>query len=198
MTRTTLVLARSRPARNSCADFRAASKSPAVSGSPAIFSRRSAATRSRSSTAAALRIDGARESSDRRIKSIAARAIRGLTSHDGDRGSYSFWPREPWSWRNWRNWARKRRASSPPLDSSAAITLSGPASNAALTSADSRAARPSVHISCDGAAESTSIPASRRIASVGSPTPSLIAARAPVPSADSDETIIAFSNVCWT
>ncbi len=33
---------------------------------------------------------------------------------------------------------------------------------------------------------------------VGSPSPPQIAPSAPVPSADSDETIIAFSNVCWT
>ena len=49
-----------------------------------------------------------------------------------------------------------------------------------------------------GAAESTAMPASNRIDHVGSPRPSQMAPRAPGPRADSEETRMAFSNVCCT
>ena len=53
------------------------------------------AARSFSTTDAAWRTAGAWLSSDLRIRSIAAKATRGLTSHEAARMSYSFGPREP-------------------------------------------------------------------------------------------------------
>ena len=66
-----------------------------------------------------------------------------------------------------------------------------------MISADARAVRDSAHIACDGAEESTSMPASRPIDSSGLPTASQMADSAPGPIDAIDDTTIAFSNICW-
>ena len=68
---------------------------PSVSASSASASRISPMMRSRSATDAALRVAGALSGSDRRMRSIAFRAIAGRTSHDGEMRSYSLEARAP-------------------------------------------------------------------------------------------------------
>ncbi|CAB4787001.1 unannotated protein [freshwater metagenome] len=151
-----LVLARSRPARYRCADFKAISNCANVSGSVANASRTRFSAARRSSTFFSLRMTGLSLLAAPRIVSTSEVTKVGLVSHVSERISHSLGPRLPNSRMN--------------------------AANFSAYSLESFDKRESSHITRLGAAESTSPMAVINVsANDGSPKAAAIAPSAPGP-----------------
>ena len=151
-----LVLARSRPARYRCADFKAISNCANASGSAAKASRTRFSAARRSSAFFSLRMTGLSLLAAPRIVSINDVANDGLVSQVSERISHSFGPRLPNSRIN--------------------------AANFSAYSLESFAKRESSHIARLGAAESTSPIAVINVSTNdGSPNAAAIAPSAPGP-----------------